>query len=135
ASTTDEQRNRLLAPLRAIKPAKGEHGEPQATDVQSWRSRFKKSDADTRRELRRLVATLNAELGVRPDPERPKTKLLLYDRKGDFTERYPDGVIVSPWDARSAVWDIAKDLVDVSARRAMASILSPTFDGDKNKWL
>ncbi|WP_442808251.1 type IV secretion system DNA-binding domain-containing protein [Trinickia soli] len=135
ASTTDTQRNRLLAPLRAIAPLKGETAEPQATDVKSWRSRFKKSDAETRRELRRLVAALNAELGIRPDPERPKTKLLLYDRKGDFTERYPDGVIVSPWDARSAVWDIAKDLVDVSARRAMASILSPTFDGDKNKWL
>ncbi len=44
-------------------------------------------------------------------------------------------MIVSPWIARSAVWDITKDLVDVSARRAMASILSPTFDGDKNKWL
>ncbi|PMS23022.1 hypothetical protein C0Z18_02025 [Trinickia dabaoshanensis] len=135
ASTTDTQRNRLLAPLRAIALQKGETAEPQATDVKSWRSRFKKSDAETRRELRRLVAALNAELGIRPDPERPKTKLLLYDRKGDFTERYPDGVIVSPWDARSAVWDIAKDLVDVSARRAMASILSPTFDGDKNKWL
>ncbi|MCA8451693.1 type IV secretion system DNA-binding domain-containing protein [Burkholderia vietnamiensis] len=135
ASTTDTQRNRLLAPLRAMAPPKGETAEPQATDIKSWRSRFKKSDASTRRELRRLVATLNAELGIRPDLRRPKTKLLLYDRKGDFTERYPDGVIVSPWDARSAVWDIAKDLVDVSARRAMASILSPTFDGDKNKWL
>lgn len=135
ASTTDTQRNRLLEPLRAIAPPKGETAEPQPTDVRSWRSRFKKSDAGTRRELRRLVAALDAELGIRPDPERPKTKLLLYDRKGDFTERYPDGVIVSPWDARSAVWDIAKDLVDVSARRAMASILSPTFDGDKNKWL
>lgn len=134
-SITDEQRHRLLAPLRAIALPKGGTAEPQATDVKSWRGRFKKTDADTRRELRRLVATINAELGIRPDPEMPKTKLLLYDRKGDFTERYPDGVIVSPWDARSAVWDIAKDLVDVSARRAMASILSPTFDGDKNKWL
>ena len=134
-SATDEQRNRLLAPLRAMTPPKGETSEPQATDVKSWRSRFKKSDASTRREVRRLVAILNAELGVKQDPARPKTKLLLYDRKGDFTERYPDGVIVSPWDARSAVWDITKDLVDVSARRAMASILSPTFDGDKNKWL
>ncbi|WP_186208239.1 type IV secretion system DNA-binding domain-containing protein [Burkholderia gladioli] len=134
-SITDEQRYRLLAPLRAIALPKGETAEPQSTDVESWRGRFKKSSAGMRRELRRLVATVNAELGIRPDRERPKTKLLLYDRKGDFTERYPDGVIVSPWDARSAVWDIAKDLVDVSARRAMASILSPTFDGDKNKWL
>ena len=134
-SATDDQRSRLLAPLRAIAPPKGETAEPRTTDVKSWRSRFKKSDAETRRELRRLVAALNPELGIRSDPRRPKTKLLLYDRKGDFTERYPDGVIVSPWDARSAVWDIAKDLVDVSARRAMASILSPTFDGDKNKWL
>ncbi len=134
-SITDEQRNRLLAPLRAMTPPKGETSVPQATDVKSWRGRFKKTDTDTRRKLRRLVAALNAERGIKPDPERPKTKLLLYDRKGDFTERYPDGVIVSPWDARSAVWDIAGDLVDVSARRAMASILSPTFDGDKNKWL
>lgn len=134
-SIADVQRGHLLAPLRAMTPPKGETSEPQATDVKSWRGRFKKTDADTRRELRRLVATINDELGIRPDPERPKTKLLLYDRKGDFTERYPDGVIVSPWDARSAVWDITKDLVDVSARRAMASILSPTFDGDKNKWL
>lgn len=135
ASITDGQRTRLLAPLRAMTSPKGEPAEPQATDVKSWRSRFKKSDADTRCELSRLVATLNAELGIKPDPKRPKTKLLLYDRKGDFTERYPDGVIVSPWDGLSAVWDITKDLVDVSARRAMASILSPTFDGDKNKWL
>ena len=135
ASITDEQRDRLLAPLRAMTPPKGETSVPQATDVKSWRGRFKKTDTDTRRKLRRLVAALNAERGIKPDPERPKTKLLLYDRKGDFTERYPDGVIVSPWDARSAVWDIAGDLVDVSARRAMASILSPTFDGDKNKWL
>lgn len=134
-SITDDQRNRLLAPLRAMTPPKGETSEPQVTDVKSWRDRFKKTGAGTRRELRPLVAVLNAELGIRPDPARPKTKLLLYDRKGDFTERYPDGVIVSPWDARSAVWDITKDLVDVSARRAMASILSPTFDGDKNKWL
>ncbi|WP_186128585.1 type IV secretion system DNA-binding domain-containing protein [Burkholderia gladioli] len=95
-SITDGQRNRLLARLRAIALPKSEIAVPQATDVKSWRGWFKKTDAGTRRELRRLVAAVNAELGIRPDPERPKTKLLLYDRKGDFTERYPDGVIVSP---------------------------------------
>lgn len=35
-------------------------------------------------------------------------RLFLYDRKRDFSGQYP-GHIVSPWDARSLYWDIARD--------------------------
>lgn len=35
-------------------------------------------------------------------------RLFLYDRKRDFSGQYP-GYIISPWDARSLFWDIARD--------------------------
>ncbi len=37
-------------------------------------------------------------------------KLVIFDNKGDFTSWLPSSLIlVAPWDARSVVWDIAKD--------------------------
>ncbi|MCC6143218.1 MAG: type IV secretion system DNA-binding domain-containing protein [Candidatus Hydrogenedentes bacterium] len=69
--------------------------------------------------------------------------LFIYDNKGDFTAKLPDmpgvfkdktgrvvrktihPVILAPWDARSAVWDIAADVNDKAAAREFAAALVP----------
>ncbi|MBS0537092.1 MAG: type IV secretion system DNA-binding domain-containing protein [Proteobacteria bacterium] len=50
--------------------------------------------------------------------DRPAIKLICYDVKGDFTAKFPGACLISPWDRRSAIWDIGVDLatpVDASA--------------------
>ncbi|MFZ3017265.1 MAG: type IV secretion system DNA-binding domain-containing protein [Gallionella sp.] len=61
-------------------------------------------------------------------------KLILYDIKGDFTRKFPEALLMSPWDKRSVVWDIAKDIDTESAMRSFASSLFPTKADDKNKY-
>lgn len=69
--------------------------------------------------------------------------LFVYDNKGDFTAKLPDmpgvfkdkagrvvrrtihPVILAPWDARSAVWDIAADVNDKAAAREFAAAIVP----------
>jgi len=73
--------------------------------------------------------------------------LLIYDNKGDFTNKLParvahgktsDGkpvqrtiqpVILAPWDARSTVWSIANDVDDKAAAREFAAAVVPESQG------
>lgn len=53
-------------------------------------------------------------------------RVFLFDVKGDFTEFIEDNIIlIAPWDRRSAVWDIAADVVDLPSARALAASLLP----------
>ncbi|MFZ3017264.1 MAG: type IV secretion system DNA-binding domain-containing protein [Gallionella sp.] len=61
-------------------------------------------------------------------------KLILYDIKGDMTRKFPEALLMSPWDQRSVVWDIAQDIDTESAIRAFANSLFPTNNDDKNKY-
>jgi hypothetical protein len=42
-----------------------------------------------------------------------KRRVLIYDYKGDFTQKF-NIPIMAPWDCRSMVWDIAKDITNKS---------------------
>lgn len=57
-------------------------------------------------------------------------KCLIYDVKGDYIAAIPEAALVSPWDARSYVWDIAEDLNTSQAASVFASAMIPTKDGD-----
>ncbi|MBD8527290.1 type IV secretion system DNA-binding domain-containing protein [Pseudomarimonas arenosa] len=65
-------------------------------------------------------------------------KLFLYDVKGDFTQglvadRNPRATIVSPWDARSGVWDIALELAhDRQLIQAFATAFIPEQGGSSS---
>ena len=65
-------------------------------------------------------------------------KLFLYDVKGDFTQglvadRNPRATIVSPWDARSGVWDIAVELShDRQLIQAFATAFIPEQGGSSS---
>jgi len=59
-------------------------------------------------------------------------KAIIYDIKGDFTAKFGKALLVSPWDSRSVIWDIARDIDTDSAIREFASSLYPTKPGDKN---
>lgn len=41
---------------------------------------------------------------------RADEKQILFDPKGDFTEIFPNPILLAPWDSRSYAWDIAKDM-------------------------
>lgn len=57
-------------------------------------------------------------------------KALIYDVKGDFTGYFPDAILISPWDARSACWDIAADIDTPSAAATLAASLIPEEGGN-----
>lgn len=63
---------------------------------------------------------------------RTQSKIFLYDVKGDFTTRYKDMSIVSPFDGRSRVWDVAKDITSPTQASAFASSLIPEEQGSNN---
>ncbi len=52
---------------------------------------------------------------------------LLFDFKGDFTERIPDGkkIILSPWDARAVRWALGSDVSTEVQARLLAECLIP----------
>lgn len=56
---------------------------------------------------------------------------LIYDYKGDITESlYSDNsLLIAPWDKRGAIWDIARDVSDIFAARALAAALIPLPQG------
>lgn len=62
-----------------------------------------------------------------------KKKLFLVDVKGDYTPALPDAVILSPWDHRSAYWDIAADVRTSAQAAAFAANLIPS-DSGSNKF-
>jgi hypothetical protein len=60
-------------------------------------------------------------------------KVILYDNKGDFTSSMSAPfVLLAPWDARSAAWDIAKDCVNAQDARELAARLIP--EGNDPMW-
>jgi len=61
-------------------------------------------------------------------------KAIIYDIKGDFTAKFGKAILVSPWDSRSVIWDLAHDIDTDSATRSFANSLYPTKPGDKNSF-
>ena len=54
-------------------------------------------------------------------------RVLLFDFKGDFTERIPDGkkIILSPWDARAVRWALGSDVSTEVQARLLSECLVP----------
>ncbi|MFA7281088.1 MAG: type IV secretion system DNA-binding domain-containing protein [Sterolibacterium sp.] len=52
-------------------------------------------------------------------------KVVIYDNKGDFTSWLPHGVLLAPWDQRSAKWDIGMDCRNAQDARELADRLIP----------
>lgn len=63
-----------------------------------------------------------------------QAKLFLYDVKGDFTAKFPQASIVSPYDARSRVWHVAKDVQTTVQASAFANSLIPEDSGSGKFW-
>lgn len=62
-------------------------------------------------------------------------KLFLYDVKGDFTSYFKKPIIVSPFDARSYVWDVGQDVRTATQANAFAASLIPEdTGGSSNKF-
>ncbi|MFY2764352.1 type IV secretion system DNA-binding domain-containing protein [Arenimonas sp. MALMAid1274] len=61
-------------------------------------------------------------------------KLFLYDVKGDFTAAFRRPIIVSPFDRRSYVWDIGKDVRTPTQAAAFAASLIPEDTGNGRFW-
>jgi hypothetical protein len=58
------------------------------------------------------------------------TKTFLYDVKGDFTAKFPDAALVSPWDDRSRYWDVGADVRTLSQAAVFAAALIPATEGE-----
>lgn len=54
---------------------------------------------------------------------------LVLDTKGDYTSHFPQALILSPWDCRSAYWDVARDIRTKEQASAFADALIPVSDG------
>lgn len=61
-------------------------------------------------------------------------KLFLYDVKGDFTAKFPHATIVSPFDRRSRVWWVARDVRTSTQAAAFADSLIPEDSGSGKFW-
>lgn len=57
-------------------------------------------------------------------------KAILYDVKGDITSFFDTALLISPWDKRSAVWDIGRDVCTRDAAQEFASSIIPSNDKD-----
>jgi len=70
------------------------------------------------------------------DAIRRNLKCFIYDVKGDFTATFRKPIIVSPFDQRSHVWDVAKD-VDTPSKAAIfaASIINDPGNPGGNFWV
>lgn len=64
----------------------------------------------------------------------PVAKLFLYDVKGDFTAKFPQATIVSPFDQRSRVWWVARDVRTATQAAAFADSLIPEDSGSGKFW-
>lgn len=58
-----------------------------------------------------------------------KIPALVLDTKGDYTSTFPQALILSPWDCRSAYWDIARDIRTKEQASAFADALIPVTEG------
>lgn len=54
---------------------------------------------------------------------------LMLDVKGEYTRTFPHALILSPWDCRSAYWDVARDIRTREQASAFADALIPVSDG------
>lgn len=63
-----------------------------------------------------------------------QAKLFLYDVKGDFTAKFPQATIVSPFDKRSRVWWVARDVRTSTQASAFADSLIPDDSGSGKFW-
>lgn len=63
-----------------------------------------------------------------------KQKLFLYDVKGDFGSFFPQASIVSPFDARSRVWHVARDVRTPTQAAVFADSLIPEDNGSGKFW-
>lgn len=61
-------------------------------------------------------------------------KLFLYDVKGDFTSKFMKATIVSPFDRRSRVWWVARDVRTATQASAFADSLIPEDGGSGKFW-
>jgi hypothetical protein len=63
-------------------------------------------------------------------------RTLIYDAKGDFTSYWLGGSVglLCPWDRRSLVWDIGRDLRTPSQAQTFASSLIPDEEGNGKFW-
>ena len=61
---------------------------------------------------------------------RSNRKAILYDVKGDITSFFPSALLISPWDKRSAVWDIGRDVCTRDAAQEFASSIIPSNEKD-----
>lgn len=61
-------------------------------------------------------------------------KALIYDSKGDFTSYFKKPIIVSPFDRRSWVWDIGRDVRTPTQAAAFASSIIPDDPGPGRFW-
>lgn len=63
-------------------------------------------------------------------------RAFIYDVKGDFTSYWLGGSVglICPWDKRSLVWDIGKDVRTPSAAKTFVSSLIPDADGEGKFW-
>lgn len=61
-------------------------------------------------------------------------KLFLYDVKGDFTAKFRRPILLSPFDKRSWVWDVAKDVRTITQASAFADSLIPEDQGSGKFW-
>ncbi len=60
-------------------------------------------------------------------------KVLIYDNKGDFTSTLNSNfAFLAPWDARSMVWDIARDCTNSQDARELAAYIIP--EGHDPMW-
>lgn len=57
-------------------------------------------------------------------------KAILYDVKGDYTSFFDTALLISPWDERSAIWDIGQDICTRDAAQEFASSIIPPNDKD-----
>lgn len=73
-------------------------------------------------------------LGLLKQIFRRKHKLFLYDVKGDFTSYFTQATIVSPFDKRSRVWHVARDVRTVSQAAVFADSLIAEDHGSGKFW-
>ena len=66
-----------------------------------------------------------------------KRRMLIYDVKGDFTSMYlhrPDCRLLCPWDERSVLWDIGRDINTKARAVAFANGFFPPSGSDGKIW-
>ncbi|MBJ6984039.1 type IV secretion system DNA-binding domain-containing protein [Luteimonas sp. MC1750] len=61
-------------------------------------------------------------------------KLFLYDIKGDFSSKFTQCSIVSPFDSRSRIWHVARDVQTTTQASAFANSLIPEDSGSGKFW-